>query len=135
VVECDPSAIAVPDLKAHPASQGQLDYNRLTGRRCFADVAGGDVSYPRRIVIVKLLLYALATLSVSAIPAISIAQSSQPLTRAQVIAELIELEHAGFHPGSIDYVEYPGNLQAAEARIAAKQAKNTPTPTANGSSQ
>ena len=83
----------------------------------------------------KLLFYAVATLSVSAIPAISIAQSSQPLTRAQVIAELIELEHAGFHPGSIDYVEYPGNLQAAEARVAATQAKKIPAPTAHGSSQ
>ena len=98
-------------------------------------MAGGDVSYLRRKVIVKLLFYALATLSVSAVPAVSFAQSSQPLTRAQVIAELIEVENAGFHPGSVDYVEYPGNLQAAEARIAAKQAENIPTPTANGLSQ
>jgi hypothetical protein len=69
----------------------------------------------------KLVLYALATLSVAAVPAVSLAQSGKPLTRAQVIAELIEVEHAGFHPGAVDYVEYPGNLQAAEARIAAKR--------------
>ncbi len=83
----------------------------------------------------KLLLYALATLSVSAVPVVSFAQSSQPLTRAQVIADLVEVENAGFHPALVDYVEYPGNLQAAEARIAAKQAKNIPAPTSNGSSQ
>ena len=80
----------------------------------------------------KLLFYALATLSVSAVPVVSFAQSSQPLTRAQVVADLIEVENAGFHPGSVDYVEYPGNLQAAEARIAAKHAKNIPAPRATG---
>jgi hypothetical protein len=98
-------------------------------------VAGDDVSYPRRKVIVKLLVYALATLSVSALPVVSFAQSSEPLTRAQVVADLIEVENAGFHPALVDYVEYPGNLQAAEARIAARQAKNIPAPTASGSSQ
>jgi hypothetical protein len=76
----------------------------------------------------KLVLYALATLSVAAVPAVSLAQSGKPLTRAQVIAELIEVEHAGFHPGSVDYVEYPGNLQAAEARIAAKRGNIKSTP-------
>jgi hypothetical protein len=76
----------------------------------------------------KLVLYALATLSVAAVPAVSLAQSGKPLTRAQVIAELIEVEHAGFHPGSVDYVEYPGNLQAAEARIAAKRENIKSTP-------
>ncbi|WP_158940415.1 DUF4148 domain-containing protein [Burkholderia sp. S171] len=76
----------------------------------------------------KLVLYALATLSVAAVPAVSLAQSGKPLTRAQVIAELIEVEHAGFHPGSVDYVEYPGNLQAAEARIGAKRGNIKSTP-------
>jgi len=76
----------------------------------------------------KLVLYALATLSVAAVPAVSLAQSGKPLTRAQVIAELIEVEHAGFHPGSVDYVEYPGNLQAAEAHIAAKRENIKSTP-------
>ncbi|MFM0340008.1 DUF4148 domain-containing protein [Paraburkholderia fungorum] len=83
----------------------------------------------------KLLLYALATLSVSAVPAVSFAQSNQPLTRAQVLADLIEVENAGFHPALVDYVEYPGNIQAAEARIAAKHAGVTPAPAVNGSSQ
>jgi Domain of unknown function (DUF4148) len=67
-------------------------------------VAGDDVSYPRRKVIVKLLFYALATLSVSAVPVVSFAQSSEPLTRAQVVADLIKVENAGFHPASVDYV-------------------------------
>jgi Domain of unknown function (DUF4148) len=95
-------------------------------------MAGTDISYPRRKVIVKLLLYALATFSVAAAPAVSFAQSCEPFTRAQVIAELIAVEHAGFHPGSVDYVEYPGNLQAAEARIAAKHAGVNPAPKVDG---
>jgi hypothetical protein len=57
------------------------------------------------------------------------------LTRAQVIAELIEVENAGFHPGSVDYVEYPDNLQAAEARVAAEHTRHITVPKANGLSQ
>jgi hypothetical protein len=84
---------------------------------------------------VKFLLYALTALAVSTVPAVSFAQSTVPLTRAQVIAELIEVENAGFHPGSVDYVEYPGNLQAAEARVAAEHARQISAPQANGVSQ
>jgi len=52
-----------------------------------------------------------------AIPAISFAQSSQQgLTRAQVRAELVELEHAGYDPAADD-LDYPTRLQAAEARV------------------
>ncbi|MGF6727675.1 hypothetical protein P3T43_007067 [Paraburkholderia sp. GAS41] len=83
----------------------------------------------------KFLLYAVTALAVSTVPAVSFAQSTVPLTRAQVIAELIEVENAGFHPGSVDYVEYPDNLQAAEARVAAEHTRHITVPKANGLSQ
>ncbi|WP_322014229.1 DUF4148 domain-containing protein [Paraburkholderia sp. J12] len=83
----------------------------------------------------KRLLYASVMFAVSVAPMVSFAQSSKPLTRAQVIADLIAVENAGFHPGSVDYVEYPGNLQAAEARVAAKQTQNAAVPSARGPSQ
>ncbi|MFX1764429.1 DUF4148 domain-containing protein [Paraburkholderia sp. A1RI-2L] len=52
-----------------------------------------------------------------AIPAVSFAQSSQQgLTRAQVRAELVELEQAGYNPAD-NQVNYPQNLQAAQARV------------------
>ncbi|HTH60029.1 MAG TPA: DUF4148 domain-containing protein [Paraburkholderia sp.] len=51
-----------------------------------------------------------------AIPAISFAQTAQPLTRAQVRAELVELEKAGYSP-SEDAMYYPQSLQAAEQRV------------------
>jgi len=55
-----------------------------------------------------------------AAPVASFAQSSQPVSRAQVHAELAQLEQAGYDPR--DWVHYPENLQAAEAKVAAQNA-------------
>jgi len=55
-----------------------------------------------------------------AVPALSFAQSVQPLTRAQVREELIELQQAGYNP-SADETQYPQNIQQAEARLQAQQ--------------
>lgn len=56
-----------------------------------------------------------------AAPALSFAQTdgavNGPLTRAQVRADLVRLEQAGYEPG-MDDPYYPDNLQAAEARLA-----------------
>ncbi|HEY4804561.1 MAG TPA: DUF4148 domain-containing protein [Paraburkholderia sp.] len=54
-----------------------------------------------------------------AVPALSFAQSSQPLTRAEVKAELVQLQRAGYNPASDD-TQYPANLQAALARVSAE---------------
>jgi hypothetical protein len=51
------------------------------------------------------------------------AQSSQPVTRAQVRAELIALENVGYDPLS-DRQDYPRNIQAAEARLQAQRAQH-----------
>ena len=48
------------------------------------------------------------------------AQSSAPLTRAQVREELIRLEAAGYEPSKGDDGEYPADIQAAQARVAAQ---------------
>ncbi|RKT99967.1 DUF4148 domain-containing protein [Burkholderia sp. Nafp2/4-1b] len=50
----------------------------------------------------------------------SFAQSNAPLTRAQVREELIRLEAAGYEPSKGDDGEYPDDLQAALARVAAE---------------
>ncbi|PXW22484.1 DUF4148 domain-containing protein [Paraburkholderia caballeronis] len=50
------------------------------------------------------------------VPAISFAQTAQPLTRAQVRAELVQLEKAGYSPAE-NQVNYPEDLQAAEQRV------------------
>ena len=52
-----------------------------------------------------------------AAPALSFAQSNAaPITRAQVRAQLVELEQAGYNPSN-DHATYPANLQAAQARV------------------
>src|SRR5260370_11054012 len=65
------------------------------------------------------------TLAVSALasPALSFAQSApSPVTRAQVRAELVRLEQAGYIPGTGD-AYYPVDIQAAEAKIAAQDSQ------------
>jgi Domain of unknown function (DUF4148) len=66
----------------------------------------------------KMLVVAAALLSA---PIMSYAQSvdnQQPVTRAQVKHELAELEAAGYNPN--DWYNYPQNVQAAEAKVAAQ---------------
>ncbi|CAL8476984.1 DUF4148 domain-containing protein [Caballeronia sp. S22] len=57
-----------------------------------------------------------------AVPVASFAQSSagQPTSRAQVREELKQLEKAGYDPH--DWVHYPENIQAAQARVATQNA-------------
>ncbi|CAM2137955.1 MULTISPECIES: DUF4148 domain-containing protein [Paraburkholderia] len=73
------------------------------------------------------LIPAVVVAAALAIPAISFAQSSQQgLTRAQVRAELVELEQAGYNP-SADHVNYPENIQAAQARVNQEKLANGET--------
>jgi hypothetical protein len=68
-------------------------------------------------------------------PLAAFAQSEQPLTRAQVRADLVQVEKAGYNPN--DWMHYPENIQAAEARIAAEKQGNASAygSGSNGSSQ
>ncbi|SAL47563.1 purine nucleoside phosphorylase [Caballeronia udeis] len=53
------------------------------------------------------------------VPAVSFAQTSNgPVTRAQVRAELVQLENAGYRPAT-KQIHYPDEIQAAEARVQA----------------
>ena len=70
----------------------------------------------------KTLAYAIAAVSLLAGPITSSAQSSnEPVTRAQVRAELIRVEQAGYNPATSNDASYPGDIQAAEARLGAQQ--------------
>ena len=56
-----------------------------------------------------------------ATPFAALAQSGQPVTRAQVRQELIQLENAGYSPVSRgNNLHYPDEIQAALARVAAQ---------------
>jgi hypothetical protein len=75
----------------------------------------------------KKLIPAVVVAAALAIPAISFAQSSQQgLTRAQVRAELVQLEQAGYNP-SADHVNYPQEIQAAQARVTQENLANGDT--------
>jgi hypothetical protein len=67
----------------------------------------------------KALISAVVVATVLAAPVAAFAQSNQPVTRAQVRAELAQLEKAGYNPAA-DRYDYPVNIQAAEARVSAQ---------------
>ena len=67
------------------------------------------------------------------LPQVSFAQSSnQPVTRAQVKQDLIQLEHSGYKPSK---TFYPADIQAAEARVAEGKADASVGGATTGASQ
>lgn len=60
-----------------------------------------------------------------AAPVVSFAQSNAPLTRAEVRADLVRVEQAGYNPSLGDDANYPADIQAAEAKIAAQNPSQT----------
>jgi Domain of unknown function (DUF4148) len=67
----------------------------------------------------KALISAVVVAAALVAPVASFAQSNQPLTRADVRAQLVQLEKAGYDPIG-EHVDYPANLQAAQARVDAQ---------------
>ncbi|MEM5313560.1 DUF4148 domain-containing protein [Paraburkholderia sp. JHI869] len=65
------------------------------------------------------LIKSLIVAAVVAVPVVSFAQSAEPVTRAQVRAELAQLEKAGYNPAADDN-NYPQDIQAAEAKVSAQ---------------
>lgn len=70
--------------------------------------------------VIQSLIVAASVAAAVALPTVSFAQSNQPLTRADVRAQLVELQKAGYNPAS-DQTQYPKNIEAAEARLDARK--------------
>ncbi|WP_296653313.1 DUF4148 domain-containing protein [Paraburkholderia sp.] len=83
----------------------------------------------------KSLIQAVAVAAALVVPVASFAQSHSTITREQVRAELVQLEQVGYHVGEGDNTNYPEAIQAAEARVAALNAKTGVGGVADGSSQ
>jgi Domain of unknown function (DUF4148) len=86
----------------------------------------------------KSLIEAVVIAALITAPLAAFAQSNQPVTRAQVRAELVQLEKAGYDPAMSNSIDYPANIQAAEARVAAQNTTAQTSgygPATNGSSQ
>ncbi|SAK86775.1 membrane protein [Caballeronia catudaia] len=74
----------------------------------------------------KTFISAVAVAAAFAVPALSFAQQSDAsLSRAQVRAELVQLEKAGYNPNISD-PSYPSNIQAAQARVSAQTVAQAP---------
>lgn len=58
------------------------------------------------------------------VPAISFAQSAQnePVTRARVLQEIVDLESVGYNPAVPNNATYPQDIQDAMQRLAQKRA-------------
>ena len=82
----------------------------------------------------KSLIQAVVVAAALAAPVAVFAQSNAPITRAQVRAELVQLEKAGYHPGDGDNSTYPAQIQAAEAKVAAQNDATGVGAAVNGSS-
>jgi hypothetical protein len=73
---------------------------------------------------IKAFVPALVIASALAAPSFAFAQDNNgALTRSEVRSQLVQLEQAGYNPSS-DRVDYPKNIQAAEARVNADQGNN-----------
>jgi uncharacterized protein DUF4148 len=67
----------------------------------------------------KSLINAVALAAVLAVPAVSFAQSNPPVTRAEVRAQLAQLEKAGYNPFDSSDAHYPAAIEQAEAHVSA----------------
>jgi hypothetical protein len=84
---------------------------------------GGSVISDLEVPIMKMVIRIAATCAVLIVPAVSFAQpTNAPLTRAQVLADLVRLEQSGYNPAVAEDPQYPADIQAAEARAAALSA-------------
>jgi hypothetical protein len=72
------------------------------------------------VIIMKSLIKAVALAVVLAAPVASFAQASQqPVTRAEVKGDLIQMEQSGYNPATSNDPTYPRDAQAAEHRVSA----------------
>ncbi|MGF6478641.1 hypothetical protein QFZ91_000802 [Paraburkholderia sp. JPY419] len=113
-------------------SSAYCEYVSITGRRGKRSAYGRPCCRSAgwttmRGCIMKWLIQAVALAGAIAAPMASFAQSDQPVTRDQVKAELLQLEQNGYNPAAKNDAQYPADIQAAEARVAAQRANGQDT--------
>ena len=83
----------------------------------------------------KILVGLVIAASAIGAPALSFAQSNAPLTRAEVLADLVRFQEAGYNPSRGNDPYYPANVQAAQATIAAQKTQQQGTQGVGGVAQ
>jgi hypothetical protein len=81
----------------------------------------------------KTLVRAVCAVAVIVVPIASLAQSDGSMTRAQVQAEIVQLEQAGFNPANANTVDFPANMQATDTNAGGQGSGYGPA--INGSTQ
>ncbi|MDH6147106.1 MULTISPECIES: DUF4148 domain-containing protein [Paraburkholderia] len=72
----------------------------------------------------KSTLSAIGAVGILLAPLLCSAQPTHSPTRAEVHAQLIQLENAGYNPAKRDDARYPTDIQKAETRVAARGTAN-----------
>lgn len=90
----------------------------LNARRYPIGIYKGSEIMKKNVIIATLIAASFAA------PTLSFAQASAPVTHASRLAELAQLEKAGYNPGVPDPT-YPASLQAAEAKLAVTSGQST----------
>lgn len=103
------------------------------GACCFYGIAHRVTALPNSLEITAMKL-AIRTvmLALAVVPALAFA--GQGLTRAEVRAQLVQIEHAGYNPARKD-IHYPQSIQQAEARLNSSQSTAQADTTGYGSAQ
>jgi hypothetical protein len=81
----------------------------------------------------KCLIQTIVVAGAFVAPVVSFAQSNAPVTRAEARAQLVQLEKAGYYPSRVT-PDYPDDIEAAEAKVAAQNGVTGVGGVANGSS-
>lgn len=82
----------------------------------------------------KTTIIGIASIGMLVAPLLSLAQTNPHPTRAEVRAEIVQLEKAGYNPAKGKDENYPNDIQAAEARVAAQKAAGGLSASGMGSS-
>lgn len=75
----------------------------------------------------KTLVYLALAASALSAPVFAFAQSNAPVTRAEVRGDLVKLEQAGYNPAQGNDANYPTDILAAEAKVAAQTSQQQAT--------
>jgi hypothetical protein len=93
----------------------RLHFNDGAVKRQF-DNRDVPVNLHSEVIMFKFIIPAFALAAALAAPAFAQASDNAPVTRAEVKAQLVQLERAGYNPAS-DQTTYPASIQAAQARV------------------
>jgi hypothetical protein len=106
----------------------RLSFDRLTAK---SNPRVGRLT-DQEVRMMKRLIHTAWAVAVVAVPVACWAQADSSLTRAQVQAELVQLQQSGYNPANAATVDFPANMQSSDASAAGQGGYG---PSTSGSSQ